>query len=329
MEYRKLGKSDLDISVITLGAWAYGSENFWGKVSEKDIRQVITKAVDGGINVIDTAIGYGDSEVLVGKAIKNFREKVIVASKGGADPRKVPHRVDLSLKRLGLDYIDLYQVHYPDIDIPIEYTMEAMDKIKKQGKIKYIGVSNFSVEQLKKAISVADVVSCQSAYNLMWREIEDKDIMKFCHKNNIGMLAYSPLGQGLFTGKFKSLDDIPKKGGDIRKINLLFKENAFEEGLKIVKILDKLSKKYNKTPAQIAINWVINQKGITSAIVGAKNVEQLTDNLGAVEWKMEKEDYGFLSSKGSKISKMFDYTYSMFGMKYDEVKIDEMIDNSL
>ena len=330
MEYRKLGKSDLNISAITLGAWQYGCKRYWGEVEEKNIYEVITKSIDSGINIIDTAIGYDDSEIIVGKAIKNFREKVIIVSKGGADPIKIPQRVDLSLKRMGLDYIDLYLVHYPDVDIPIEDTIDAMARIKDEGKVRYIGVSNFSAEQLSRAISVADITCCESAYNLMWREIEDRDILDFCYKNNIGMLTYSSLGQGLFTGKIRSVDDIPKREGDIRQITLFFKGEAFENGLKIVKILDDLSKKYNKTPAQVAINWVTSQKGVTSAIVGIENSRELADNLGAIGWKMEKEDYDFLSSEGSRLSKMFDYaSYSMFGMKWNEIKVDQMLDASL
>jgi aryl-alcohol dehydrogenase-like predicted oxidoreductase len=163
----------------------------------------------------------------------------------------------------------------------------------------------------------------------MWREIEDVGTLEVCRKYGIGVLAYSPLGQGLFTGKIRSVDDIPKREGDIRGITVLFQGDAFKRGLEIVGILDRLSRKYHKTQAQIALNWVISQKGITSAIVGTKNIKQLDDNLGAVGWKMEQKDYDLLSSKGNEYSKKFDYSYSMFGMKYDEVKIDEMIDASL
>jgi len=322
MEYRKLGKSDLNISVITLGAWQYGCEQFWGKVEEKNIYDVISGAIDNGINIIDTALAYGDSEIIVGKAIKNFREKVIVVTKGGADPKKIPMRAELSLKRMGLDYMDLYLVHYPNTDFSIEDTMEAMAKLKVQGKTRYIGVSNFSAEQLARAQSVTDIACCESAYNLMWREIEDEGIIDFCQKNNIGILTYSSLGQGLFTGSIRSEEDLPKK-----MKTLLFSVEAFKNGLEIVKILDKLSEKYNKTPAQVALNWVINQKGITSAITGIEILSQLHDNLNAIGWKMEKEDYEFLSSEGRKLSKMFDYkTYSMFGMKWKEMKLDDSLD---
>lgn len=329
MEHRKLGKSDLKISPIILGAWQYGCERFWGSVSKKDALEVISEAVDRGINTIDTAIGYDGSELIVGEAVKNIRDKVYVISKGGADPQKMERFLDLSLKRLGLDYIDLYLVHYPDVTIPVEDTIGAMKKMKESGKIRNIGVSNFTKEQLVRAKDVDEIACCQQAYNLLWREIEEKGTLQTCIDNDIGVLAYSPLGQGLFTGKIRSSDDIPKREGDIRQLTLLFQGKAFEVGLKIVAVLDELAMKYDKTPAQIAINWVINQAGITAAIVGNKNPQQLRENLQALGWKMEKQDYIDLQKYGSEISNLFDYSYSMFGMKYEEIKVDEMIASSL
>jgi len=327
MQYRKLGNSDLDISVITLGTWSYGCENYWGKIPEKEINEAVAKSVDSGINIIDTAIGYGDSELIVGKAIKNFRDKVAVISKGGASPERIPVLVEHSLKRLKLDYLDLYLVHYPDHAVPIEDTIEAMAKIQKAGKVRYIGVSNFNSEQLNRAVAVAEITACQSAYNLMWREIESMKILDTCIKNNIGMLTYSSLGQGLFTGSIRSADDLPDSKEDIRNITLLFKGEAFDNGLKLVKILDGLAAKYKKTVAQIALNWVINNKpGITSALVGIINTKYLNDNLGAIGWKMEKEDYDMLTKKGSEFSQMFDYSaYSMFGFNWEEIKVDDML----
>ena len=329
MEYRRLGKSDLEISVLTLGAWQFGCERYWGRVSESDIFEVIEKAIESGINIIDTAIGYDDSEILVGKAIKKIRDRVIIVSKGGADPVKIPQRVEMSLKRMGLDYLDLYLVHYPDADIPIEDTVSAMAQLKESGKVRHIGVSNFSARQLAKAAATADIACCQQAYNLMWREIEALSTLEYCAAHDIGVLAYSPLGQGLFTGKIRSKDDIPMREGDIRHITSLFQGEAFERGLKMVELLDDVSAKYHKTPAQTALNWVIHQRGLTSAIVGSKNVKQLQDNLGAVGWSMEEQDYTLLSSRGGEYAEVFDYDYSMFGMKYDEIKIDKMIDDTI
>ena len=228
---------------------------------------------------------------------------------------------------MNLDYIDLYLVHCPDADIPIEDTMDAMAKIRDTGKVKYIGVSNFNKEQLSRAASTTNIICCESPYNLIWKEIEITGLMDYCHENNIGILTYSSLGQGLFTGKIRSLEDIPKREGDIRHHTLFFKGDAFNVGLEIVNILEKLSKKYNKTVAQIAINWVIDNKGITSAICGIVNQDELSDNLGAVGWKMDKGDYKLLSCKADLVSKTFDYSCFMWGTKYSDVKVDKAIDD--
>jgi aryl-alcohol dehydrogenase-like predicted oxidoreductase len=328
MTLRRLGSSDLKLSPIVIGAWQYGCERYWGDVAVKDACDVIARAVDKGINTVDTAIGYDGSEEIVGRAIRGIRDKVIVISKGGADPRKMEDRLAISLSRMKLDVIDLYLVHYPDSDIPIEETIGGMMRLREKGKIRHVGVSNFSRAQLLKAAAAGEIACCQQAYNLLWREIEDTGTRAACVEHGVGVLAYSPLGQGLFTGKIRSEADLPKREGDIRTITLLFKGAAFQAGLSMVKHLDRLAAKYGRTPAQVAINWVIAQKGITAAIVGSKTVTQLDDNLGALGWEMEAEDVEFLRQEGSKASKLFDYSFSMFGMKYAGVKVDQMIDAS-
>ena len=328
MTLRKLGTTDLEISPIILGAWQYGCERYWGDVPTRDALDVVSRAVERGINAIDTAIGYDGSEEIVGTAIRGIRDKLVVISKGGADPRRMEQRLTTSLSRLKLDVIDLYLVHYPDADIPIEETIGGMLRLKEAGKIRHIGVSNFSREQLLKAVAAGPIACCQQAYNLLWREVEDTGLLAACMDHHVGILAYSPLGQGLFTGKIRSEADLPSREGDIRHITLLFKGEAFQAGLSIVKHLDRLAAKYGKTPAQVAINWVASRKGITAAIVGSKTVKQLEDNLGALGWQMDAEDDRSLWEEGSRASKLFDYRYSMFGMKYDGIKIDQMIDAS-
>jgi myo-inositol catabolism protein IolS len=329
MTLRRLGTTDLKVSPIVLGAWQYGCERYWGDVPVKDACDVVARAIDRGINTIDTAIGYDGSEEIVGQAIGKFRDRVIVISKGGADPRKMEQRVAISLSRLKLEVIDLYLVHYPDSDIPIEETIGGMLRLKEKGRIRHVGVSNFSGAQLLKALAVGQIACCQQAYNLLWREIEDTGLRKVCLEHKVGILAYSPLGQGLFTGKIRSEADLPKREGDIRQFTVLFHGEPFQAGLAMVKHLDALSAKYGKTPAQIAINWVVSQKGITAAIVGSKTVKQLDDNLGALGWEMDGRDDEFLREEGSRSSKLFDYRYSLFGMKYDGIKVDDMIDSSL
>jgi aryl-alcohol dehydrogenase-like predicted oxidoreductase len=317
------------VSPLVLGAWQYGNTPFWAEVPAKEAMDVVARAVDGGITTIDTAIGYDGSEKVIGRAIKGIRQKLTIISKGGADPRRMERNVDLSLSRLGLDMIDLYLVHYPDAAVPIEETMGGMMRLKEKGKIRHVGVSNFSREQLLKAVAVAEVSCLQQAFNLLWREIDAIGTLAACREHGVGILAYSPLGQGLFTGRIRSEADLPTRKGDVRTMTLLFKGEAFQAGLAMVKRLDSLAAKYGKTVAQVALNWVVGQEGITAAIVGSRTVAQLDDNLGALGWEMDRADREMLSREGLAASKLFDYSFSIFGMRYDGVKIDDMIESSL
>jgi len=317
MQKRQLGNSDMQISSLTLGTWAYGKVARWaGEVEEKEVIDVVYRAVDSGINIIDTAAAYGESEKIVGKAVKGIRDKLYIATKCGANPEEIPRQMDNSLKKMDLSYIDLYQVHYPSTKIPIVDTIGAMKKLKDEGKIRHIGVSNFSVEQLKEAIKVTEIVSCQSPYNLFWREIEEEGILEFCQKENVGILTYSSLAQGLLSGKFKSRADIPTKEGETRTVNVLFKKGIFEECLKIADLVEEIAKKYSKTPAEVSLNWAINQPGITSAIVGARNIFQLEDNVKAAGWNLNQQDIDILSQKGKEVSKLLDYAANMWGTEY-------------
>jgi len=313
-----LGNSDLEISVLSLGTWGYDKKN-WRNFNKNIAVETIQKAIDLGINLIDTAPIYGDSEKIVGEAIKKRRDKVYLATKFGApgEKRNIKEQLDESLKRLKTDYIDLYQLHYPPPQFShILDIMNALLDLQKNGKIRYIGVSNFSVRQLKEALKVAPVVSCQSPYNILWQEIRYTDVLSFCRGNNIGILAYSPIAQGLLTGKFKTRADIPTQKGEVRTRNLLFKKGTFEKCLSVIEFMRKLSLKYERNLTQIALNWVIVQEGITSAIVGVKNLSQLEDILKADNWRLKEKDLLALTREGEKIASLFDYTTNMCGLKY-------------
>jgi len=313
LEKRRLGQSEMEISVITLGAWAYGKAG-WGKVDDQESIRTIREAIDSGVNMIDTAKGYGNgySEEIVGKGVKGRRHQVFLASKCGASPKQIKEDINLCLKRMKIDYIDLYQVHYPNPHIPISETMGAMAEIQKMGKIRYIGVSNFSVEQMREALKTTRFESCQPPYNIFWREIED-EILPFCREHNIGVITYSPLAQGLLTGKFTSRSQISPD--DIRSKNKLFQKEIFEKCLKVIEYMKEIAVEQKKTLAQLALNWVIHQPGITSAIVGAKRPSQLRENLGAVGWKLTSQQIEEISRRGKEISKLLDYTTNMWGYK--------------
>jgi len=301
MEYRKLGESDLEVSVIGFGAWGIGGEPFWNSEGHTASERAIQKAYDLGVNFFDTApvYGFGRSENIMGKALKGFRDKVIIATKCGlvwekeklgsmqkvATQESILDEVDKSLTRLQTDWIDLYQVHWPDINTPHEETMGTLVKLKEQGKIRYIGVSNYSVEQLKESIKYAPIVSNQPNYSLLERSIE-KESVPYCLDNNIGIIAYSPLASGLLTGKYDKTTDFKDWRG--KGIFEGFTGEGLARNITKVDGLKEVAKLTGKTCGQLAINWVIGQPGITTALAGVKNAQQMEDNLNSVGWDPEQ-----------------------------------------
>ncbi len=303
MKYRTLGKSDLDVSVIGFGAWGIGGYPFWKNEGDEESVNAIKEAFDLGVNFFDTApvYGFGLSETLLGKALKDVREKAIIATKCGLRWKKeelkslsrnasrdsIIEEVEMSLKRLQTDYIDLYQIHWPDENTPISESMETLCKIQESGKIKHIGVSNYSLSQLEEAVKYANIVSLQPQYNMVERDIE-KDLLPFCNKNNVGIIAYSPLASGILTGKYDEttkFKDWRGKGGIGH-----FTDDTYRSNIKKIKKISKIAEKLRRTMGQLAINWVINKPGITTAIVGIKNAKQIEENLNSVGWNIPNEN---------------------------------------
>jgi len=296
MEYRTLGSSALKVSVVGLGTWALG-DDFWGSVNDSDSIMAIHAAIDVGINLIDTAPAYGagHSEEVVGKAIRDRRDKVVLATKVGIlrtkgsfvrnlKPESVRTEVDDSLRRLGTDVIDLWQIHWPDASTPLEETIGEIIRIREQGKIRYLGVSNFDVELIERTRALTEVVSLQPHYSLLERTI-DKELLPYCADQKIGILGYGTLAGGLLTGKFK---EIPKfQAGDHRDdFYHFFKEPVFGKVQKLLGVLGDVARERGKTVAQVAINWAISQRGITSALVGAKSATQAQQNAVAGEFTL-------------------------------------------
>ncbi|MFN4182106.1 MAG: aldo/keto reductase, partial [bacterium] len=280
METVFLGKSELKVTRIGLGCWQFGTPGWgWGQtLDEKDALRIIHAALDSGINWVDTAEVYGDgiSEEIIGKALKGKRDKVIIATKVSGNHLKkmdVKKAIEGSLKRLQTDYVDLYQVHWHNPYVALSETMEALKEVVREGKARYIGVSNFSrtlTQEARKYFRPGELISNQVRYNLLRREIE-QEILPYNRKVGMSTIAYSPLAQSLLTGKFKSYEQVPS---DIRKENPLFssREN-FQKALQVVETVEKIAREHQVTPAQVALKWVIEQKGVV-AIPGAKSVEQ-------------------------------------------------------
>ncbi len=303
MEYRKLGNSDLEVSVIGFGAWGIGGAPFWKNEGDAASIRAIEKAADLGINFFDTApvYGFGRSEELIGEALKSCRDKVLIATKCGlrwkkeqlgaidkdCSKKSIFEEVDLSLKRLQIDVIDLYQVHWPDNKTSAEESMEALLELQQKGKVRAIGVSNYSAAQMADCLKFGRIDSLQPEYSLLQRKIE-KETVPFCLENNIGIIAYSPLASGVLTGKY----DKNTRFKDWRGKGILgeFTGEAFARNIAKVDRLKEISQAEGKSCAQLAMNWVIRQSGLTCALSGVKNADQIADNLESVGWEPESAE---------------------------------------
>jgi aryl-alcohol dehydrogenase-like predicted oxidoreductase len=315
MEYRQLGVADLKITEVALGAWAIGGW-LWGGTDEKLAVAGIQTAVDLGMTTLDTApmYGFGLSEEIVGRAIKGRRDKVQVLTKFGLrwdaasgtfyfdtkDPRghavkvykwggakSVFEECEASLRRLGTDVIDLYQHHWPDESTPIEETMDACSKLLKQGKIRAVGVSNYTIEMMEAARKVVPLASDQPPYSMLKREIE-KDVVPWCVEHKVGLVVYSPLQNGILAGKTPPARQFGE--GDLRTWSPFYKPENRRRILVFLDGLRPIAESHRATVAQVVINWTIHRPGITCALVGVRNPDQARENAGAASFKLTEAE---------------------------------------
>jgi len=300
----KIKNIDIPISPVCLGTWVFGEKNRWGDKNEFDPFAVLTHAIAGGVNIIDTAPAYGNgrSEQIVGEFLsKNkLRTKVVIATKLGitwngekAFPnlkkKRMFQELDESRKRLSSDYIDLYQVHKPDFDTPIEQVAEVMHSFYRRGIIRAVGVSNFSLSQINNFMKYCPLHCLQPKYSMFERGIEN-DIIPFSLKYKIAIIPYGILDCGFLTEKF-ICGDVPIAEKDIERIKKTNLENPFFSINKKTLInLKDIASQYNKTLAQLVINWTFTQKGIVSAIVGMRNMKHSQENLGSMGWSISAHD---------------------------------------
>ena len=307
MQTRKLGYSDLNLTTIGLGTWAMGGGAWkfgWGPQDDQASIDSIHRALDMGINWIDTAAiyGHGRSEQVVGQAIKGRRDSVIIATKCGRvwdegsteigkslKGESIRQEVENSLRRLDIDIIDLYQIHWPEPDDEIEEGWQTMAALVKEGKVRYVGVSNFSLEQLERIQSIHPVISLQPPYSMLRREVE-KDILSYCRKQNIGVIAYSPMQAGLLTGKFDRQRAAQLPASDWRSRNPYFSEPQLSVNLETVDKLKKITKERGITLAQLSLAWVLRRPEMTSAIVGARHPKQIEETAAASAIQLSPED---------------------------------------
>ncbi len=308
MQTRKLGYSDLHLTPIGLGTWAIGGGDNpygWGPQDDKESIAAIQRALDLGVNWIDTAAGYGKghSEEVVGRAIAGRRDEVIVATKcgilwqedgseiyGHLKADSIRREVENSLRRLQVETIDLYQIHWPWPDEDIEEGWATIAELIKEGKVRYGGVSNFNVEQLKRVQAIHPVASLQPPYSMLARGIE-AEIMPFCAQNNIGIVVYSPMQAGLLTGKMTKERVAQFPADDWRKAKSpYFQEPELSLNLALVEELRPIAERNGRSLAELAIAWVLRRPEVTSAIVGARRPSQIEQTVSAGEWTLSAGD---------------------------------------
>ena len=300
MELRALGRTGVKVSSLCLGTMTFGNE-----ADETASRSIIDRFLGAGGNFVDTADVYsrGVSEEIVGRALKGRRDSVVLATKGrmamgdgpndqGASRLYLTRAVEASLRRLGTDWIDLYQIHWPDESVPAEETMAALDTMVRAGKIRYVGVSNYLGSHLQRAFDVceshgwAPVVSHQPQYSLLVREIE-LETLPLCQANGVAVLPWSPLGGGVLTGKYRS-GEAPPAGSRLADPGRPGRSPS-ESELAVAAEVGAVAEATGRSSAQVALNWVLHSPGVTAPIIGARTVEQLDDNLGAEGWRLADE----------------------------------------
>lgn len=311
MLHRQLGKSDIQISSILMGLWQAGKE-MWVGIDDKQTIAAVRAAYETGITTFDTAEAYGKghSEQVLASAISDIRDKVIYATKVFANHLKYDQLLqacERSLKNLQTDYIDLYQIHWPSDSfgfeaVPIAETMDALNTLKEQGKIRSIGLSNFSRFQLQEAQRYGQIDSLQPPYSLFWRYVE-KDLMPYCVENKITILAYSPMAQGFLTGKFGPDHRFEK--GDVRAKNKLFQPEMYDRVQQALSRLEPIARQKEVTLGQLALGWVISHSG-TCAIAGARNADQAAGNAAAGTITLTEQELADIDEIGRAVTDYLD-----------------------
>lgn len=308
MKYRELGKSGMKVSVLGFGCWPVGND--WTEADDQNSKETIQEAIKLGINFFDVApvYGFGHAERVLGQAIKGHREDIFIASKCGLrwDDEKnitrnlsresILEEIDNSLQRLDTDYLDLYQLHWPDPNIPIEETMETLNQLKEEGKIRHIGLSNFSVFLIEQAREYGEIVSDQVLYSMIDRNSDhyhdlpltyrtESEILSYCREQEIGVIPYSPLAQGLLTDNFE-IERL--ENGDVRCSNPELRGQRLQKNLRIASELQDIARDLDKALVQLVLNWLLAEEAISTIIAGPTNVREVRENVAALDWELDE-----------------------------------------
>ena len=308
MEERAFGRTGLQVSAVGFGCWEVAGN--YGPVEEAEFARAVDRALDLGINCFDTAEGYGMgvSERALGEALGRRRDEAIIVTKFGMNYRDMPNlrdssrervfaSIDKSLKILGTDWVDIYLVHWPDRRTPFEETMEALDEVVRDGKVRFVGLSNFTLEEIEACMRVRRIDVVQYGWNMFDRRMQ-RDILPYCQEHGIGFMAYGSLCFGLLTGTFTEDTNFDDKDwrarrgrmGSIKMFERLFGPETFPRNVRAVEELKSVAARYDKSLPQLALRWAISHPAISTALVGCRTVDEVEDNVGAVGWSISDED---------------------------------------
>lgn len=309
MKYRKLGKSGIEVSVIGQGTWALGND-FFGAVDTERAISAIHESIDKGVNLIDTAPAYGqnyEAEIAVGKALKGKRDKVVLSTKFGVhrimgeyvhclSPSVLVQEVENSLKRLQTDYLDVLFIHWPDYNFGNEGGLQVLAELKKQGKIRAAGVSNFNLDEVKTAVEIADIDCIQPPCNILDRSYLDNGVMPYCAENNIGIMTYGSLGGGILTGAFKKLPEIG--GQELRGAFYKgFDPTNWDKTSALLDTLNEIASNRGVSVGEVSINWTLAQPGVTTALLGSTNPKNVDRNVVAADWELSPDEIALIDKK--------------------------------
>jgi len=322
MKYQKLGKTDIRVSRICLGCWAFAGDKAWGPQKDSDSVRTVHAAIEMGINFFDIAeiYGNGHSEEILGKALSGRREDVVIGTKVNPEHLSRPKLMracEASLYRLRTDYIDLYHIHFANPEVSIIETLETLEKLQDEGKIRAIGVSNFGRQDLQELLTYGRVEVNQLPYSLLWRAIE-YEILPICIQNDIAITCYSPLAQGLLTGKFHSPEEVPQGRARTRHFSgqrplaRHGEEGAESETFSTVEAIRSLSKQTSIPMAKMTLGWLLTRKSVTSVIVGARNPSQIRQNAQAADLELSPDVVSKLTNITEKLKKKLGSSADMY-----------------
>ena len=305
MQYRRLGRTDLQISAVGLGGWALGGGTDWGPADERAAQETVAAALDAGITLIDTAPIYARSEEFIGRALKGRRSQAVLASKCGLvkngswtdhdlHPQTIIRQLEDSLSRLKTDYLDLYQIHYPDPKVPLEAALETLARLQEQGKIRYIGLCNVTEAELRRACAVCAIASVQNEFSLLHPQ-KGRAVLPACRELGLGFIGYGTLCGGVLSGKYRQAPNLRR--ADARNyFYKCYRGEAFLEAGQTAARVKELAARKQTSAAALAGAWALGQAGVTSALMGARTAQQVRQNARAAQAELNENEIHFLEN---------------------------------